>query len=695
MTRMRSTRRAIWIGLLVVFLLALLPRLIHPVSRPLEWYLRSVRFWNALEEGDLRSTYQRYHPGVSTMWIAGFGLRIYAWTHGWTGEDLLAPPQASGEYKPYPVGAGVAALSVAIALSIALSYILLVKLLGWRTGFVAGCLLALDPFYVAGSKVLHVDAMLASLMLVSGLFLLRYLQQERWKSLALGGVFAGLSLLTKGPSLFLVPYAGLVVVCAHVRGKADSNTPCNGRGCRSRIVRMVRDLVIWGGAAAVVFVLLWPAMWVMPGEALSTMTERVIFHAETVHRNPNFFAGRAIETDPGPLFYLATIGWKAAEITLPALLGGVFFLLRRGKRWREQETQWWLLIFASGFAVAMTFAARKELRYLLPIFPALDVLAAWGLVQVADRLGSLEGLRLRERASIAVITFALLIQSGVTLSHHPYYGTHHNLLLGGSRVAQHLLPLGDQGEGQDLAARFLASFPRAEERMIGVHRRYEELFERIFPGRSEGLEDPYIDYYVFGINSIQRQNRLDLWDEAWEVCQDKTPLWTASFDGVTYAWIYGGFESDPDAFSIEHTLDVRVGEHIQLLGYTLSSSEASKEEPLTVTLFWQSDGRLERDYHVFVHLLDQQGEIVAQHDGVPDGAQRPSWDWRYQEIVEDPHMIPLGETQPGETYSLYVGMYDYGTKARLPVTGPDGEVLPYDRVGLQEIRVAAPFGGDS
>jgi hypothetical protein len=223
--------------------------------------------------------------------------------------------------------------------------------------------------------------------------------------------------------------------------------------------------------------------------------------------------------------------------------------------------------------------------------------------------------------------------------------------------------------------------------MIGVHRRYEELFERIFPGRSEGLEDPYIDYYVFAINSIQRQNRLDLWDDAWELCEDKVPLWTASFDGVTYAWIYGGFESDPEAFPIDQALDLQVGEHIRLLGYTLSSSDVLREDPLTVTLFWQSDGRLEQDYHVFVHLLDQDGEMVGQHDGVPNEGQRPSWDWRYQEIIQDPHVIPLGESQPDETYSLYVGMYEYGTKARLPVIGPDGEVLPHDRIGLQEIQV--------
>ena len=688
MTDATGRSRAFWIGLLVVFLLALLPRLIHPVSRPLEWYLRSVRFWNALQECDLRGTYQRYHPGVSTMWVAGFGLRVYAWTHGWSGDDLLTPPDAAGDYRPYPVEAGVVALSVAIALCICLSYVQLVRLLGWRTGAVAASLIALDPFYVSGSKVLHVDALLATLMVVSALYALRYIREGSWKPLILGAVFAGLSFLTKGPSLFLIPYMTLIVVYRHYLEGEAPRSLARVDVWSSRIAKIARDIIIWGGTAALVFMLLWPAMWVMPREALSTMARRILFHVETVHRNPNFFAGRAIETDPGILFYLATIGWKTTLITLPALFVSGFFLLRQVKRWRENNAVWWVLIFVGGFTVALTFAARKEMRYLLPIFPALDVLAGWGLMQTIDAATALSASRRRLWVRRIAAGALIVAQFTVLVAHHPYYGTHHNLLLGGSRVAQHVLPLGDQGEGQDLAARFLADFPHAEDRMIGVHRRYEELFERIFPGRSEGLEDPYVDYYVFGINSIQRQNRLELWDDAWALCQAKDPLWTASFGGVTYAWIYGGFDSDPQAFPIDHAVDFQFGEHVRLVGYTVSVPEAWREDPPRVILFWQSDGRLTEDYHVFVHLVDEDGTMVAQHDGVPGQRQRPTWEWRYLEIVEDEHTINVREAAPGKTYSLYVGMYDYETLARLPIIDPGGDTLPDDQVALQEIRLS-------
>ena len=695
MTSTEGKPRAVWLGLLVIFIVSLLPRLIYPVSRPMQWYPRSVRFWNALLDRDLGGTYQWYHPGVTTMWVAGLGLRVHAWAQGWSGEELLTPPETSGDHRPYPIAPGVAALSIFIALGISLAYFQLTRLFGWRLGMVAGLLMALDPFYTEQSKVLHVDAPLATLMLLSALFLVGYLKTETRQELILSGCFAGLAFLTKSPSAFLIPSAVGTVVYVHLVGDKNARGSAVRRRWADRIWRAIRALLLWGLVAAIVFVLFWPAMWVAPIDVLSKMAHGTGFHVETEHRNPNFFAGRVIDGDVGPFFYVATILWKTTLITLPSLLTVLpLLLLRRGRERSRSAPVWWLLAYAAGFAGAMVLPAGKEMRYLLPIFPALDVLAAWGLLRSADAIGQQKALQPHRRAPSLMVAGLLAVQGVAVLRQHPYYGTHHNLLLGGSRVAQHVLPLGDQGEGQDLAAHFLASLPRAEDRMIGVHRRYEELFERIFPGRSEGLEDPYIDYYVFGINSIQRQNRLELWDDAWELCQEKTPLWTASFDGVTYAWIYGGFESEPEAFAIDHPMDVEAGEHIRLLGYSLSPSEPSPEASLRVKLFWQSDGRLERDYHVFVHLLDEQGDLVAQHDGVPRQGQRPSWDWRYLEVIEDGHRIPLHDVQGGKSYDIYAGIYDFGTKNRLSMTGPDGEVLPHNRVRLQPIEVVQRSGAD-
>ncbi len=691
----RGRTVAFWAGLVFVFLLALLPRLIYPVSRPMQWYDRSVLFWDALLTGDLSGTYQQYHPGVTTMWVAGLGMQVYAAAHDWSGDELSNPPPKPSGGRDYPIAAGVAALSLVIATCIGLAYVLLARLIDWPVAFSGGCLLALDPFYIAQSKVLHVDALLASFMLVSVLFLICHLQKKKRAYLVFSGIFAGLAFLTKSPSGFLLPYVSLATLsfsfCRlwtagnHAVGDSEK-----GRQWGRRLWEVACPLGIWGGTASLVFVLLWPAMWCVPLKVLYNIVQHALFWVETPHDNVNFFAGRILQGDPGSLYYMAALAWKTTLITLPASGAATLFLLRQRRHGEDNRPLWWVLIYAGGFFLMMTLAAKKGLRYLLPTFLALDVLAAWGLVQVARAIGRWN--RLRELAGVpaVIVVTALVVHATTVLRHHPYYGTHYNLLLGGSRVAQHILPLGDQGEGLDLAARFLNGYPGAERAAAGLQRRSREMFHRDFVGRTRDIEEPGVDYWVFAINPIQRQNRIGLWGEIWDACQQMEPLWSVSFDDIPYVWVYPAYPHDPEAFAIERRLDVQMGDHIRLLGYRLSSSRLSAGDALTVTLFWQSDGRLTADYHVFVHLLSAEGLLVAQHDGVPVQGERPTWSWRDTEVIQDEYVLVTDMGLPASSYALSAGMYDLPTGVRLPAVSPTGERLPDDCILLQDIQVTSP-----
>ena len=109
-----------------------------------------------------------------------------------------------------------------------------------------------------------------------------------------------------------------------------------------------------------------------------------------------------------------------------------------------------------------------------------------------------------------------------------------------------------------------------------------------------------------------------------------------------------------------------------------------------MTLFWQSDSRLSEDYHTFVHLLDAEGRLVAQHDGVPVYGERPTWSWWDAEVIQDEHVLVTDSDLPTGTYTLFTGMYDFPTGIRLPAVGPTGERLPEDSVLLQDVRVILP-----
>jgi hypothetical protein len=263
-------------------------------------------------------------------------------------------------------------------------------------------------------------------------------------------------------------------------------------------------------------------------------------------------------------------------------------------------------------------------------------------------------------------------------------------MLGGSQVARRVLHLGDQGEGLDLAARFLNRRPAAERITAGVQDEDNVMFQSNFVGEVAFLEHPDVDYRVFHVHYTQRNQATYRWREAREVYEQNDELvWSASFDGVPYVWITRAYPHDPEAFHIDHPLDVRLGSRIRLLGYRLSSSELRASDTLTLTLFWQSTGELSEDYHVFVHLQDGNDMLVAQHDGVPLYGERPTWSWQEAEVLQDEHRLFIDGSLPEGRYMLSVGMYDYPSGIRLPAVGPAGHDVAENRIVLQELEVAS------
>ena len=129
-----------------------------------------------------------------------------------------------------------------------------------------------------------------------------------------------------------------------------------------------------------------------------------------------------------------------------------------------------------------------------------------------------------------------------------------------------------------------------------------------------------------------------------------------------------------------HEVEAAFGDALRLLGYDLQSSPTGGG--LLLTLYWQATGSPERDYTVFVHLLDGAGQILAQGDGPPLGGGYPTSYWRHGEVLADAHPIDF-DGPPGD-YRLLVGLYTPADGQRLPVTaGPyrDQDYVPLNPIG--------------
>ena len=671
----------------LIFLLALLPRAIQPVSRAMLWYTRSIRFWDAVLSGDLASTNIRHHPGVTVMWLAGAGLRAFARLRGLTSRHLAGREWTETGVIADAVGAGVVPLALTIALCIVLCYFLIRRLAGRRVALAAGVLLALDPFYISRSQVLHLDALLATLMLVSALFLLNHLRSERHGDLLFSGAFGGLALLTKSPALFLVPY---VALAAGVHGLAGLDRESLAPGALLRLLGVtLRTVALWALVAGVLFVAVWPAMWVEPLEVVAGMVRGIGQKVSEAHHNPLFFAGRIVEPreSPGALFYLVGLAWKTTLVTLPMMVVGMALAVVRWRTDRASSVIMLLLVaYAFFFITQMCLGARESPRYILPAFLVLDVVAAFGVVWTARASG--RWARAPGWLPGAVVGAMLVVQAAMTLPAHPYYGTLYNPLVGGARTAQHMLPLQEEGEGIDLAAQALNALPDARNTLVGVDRNVAALFGRTFLGTPTALDDPAAAYRVYGINMVVRQLHADEWGPLYVVDRRRDPVFEAAFGGVPYVRVYRGEAQALEEAGPVYSMGHRLGEHIQLERVRLSTDVVLPGGEVVVRPYWTSDGQVDRCYTVFCHLLSADGELLGQHDSLPLRGERRTTSWEPGEVFEDRYKIEVDRGAPPGPYQLSLGMYDSETLERLPVVTEAGERLVNDRIVVGIVRVA-------
>lgn len=123
---------------------------------------------------------------------------------------------------------------------------------------------------------------------------------------------------------------------------------------------------------------------------------------------------------------------------------------------------------------------------------------------------------------------------------------------------------------------------------------------------------------------------------------------------------------DPD-----QQLAVKFADGIALRGYDLEPAAPTAGQTLTVTLHWAAQKAPSADYQVFVHLLGEANQLLAQGDGPPLMGDYPTSLWTEGEIIADPHRIDLPADLSAGDYRVLVGMYDLETMDRLPCAGGD------------------------
>jgi len=159
------TSKKEWLLCLGVFLLALLLRATglgaFVTWDEANWASRSVVFLQALQGKDAAGTFLVGHPGVTTMWAGGTGMAIQSWLRPDISENLaLIGKGGDKAKKKLPIFLPAAKLPIALitATGVIGVYLLVKALFSRPIAFLSVILIAIDPFYLAHSGVLQLDA---------------------------------------------------------------------------------------------------------------------------------------------------------------------------------------------------------------------------------------------------------------------------------------------------------------------------------------------------------------------------------------------------------------------------------------------------------------------------------------------------------------------------------------------------------
>jgi 4-amino-4-deoxy-L-arabinose transferase-like glycosyltransferase len=99
-------------------------------------------------------------------------------------------------------------------------------------------------------------------------------------------------------------------------------------------------------------------------------------------------------------------------------------------------------------------------------------------------------------------------------------------------------------------------------------------------------------------------------------------------------------------------------EPIRAVGYNVDSRRISIDTPLRFGLYLTAEGAVSGNYQIFTHLVDAQGNLIAQADHIAGADSFPTSLWKPGSLLYNRFEIavPPG-TRPGE-YQVLIGLYD-------------------------------------
>ncbi len=470
-------------------------------------------------------------------------------------------------------------IGLVVWLGIGAACLLIYRLFGQWVALVSSVSLLYSPLFLAQTRRVHTDALAATFILLVVLLFLLYCQNRSHnRYLIFSGIMFGMALLSKSYALILLLW---IPACLFLF-----------RDSRSQTALWLRQSVItffcFLSCSLLTILVLWPTFWtftfvVLGGcllgsvYILHTALKKEVFSLKslsfwaasvvigvvcirmlpvvwtvfnelgqavvTPHEVEHFFLGKVVN-DPGWLFYPFVLSIKSTPLMLPLAFLGCISLWKQHNYSKEHSRQFLtafsLVIGVILFTLCLSATSKKFSRYLLPVFPMLEILATIGIVKTSVWCYGTIQTRFYHKVGLLKWTFTTIlcltlfwIQVMPVLILQPYYGTYYNTCWKVTDITQ-IITVGESS-GLDIAAKYLRKKENNTSLRVQVSPLSAQFFIRYFVGwirTSDVTGGPLPDYEVVYI----RDSQIGLVPQSGTLNGELEAIVT--LNGIDHVWIY-------------------------------------------------------------------------------------------------------------------------------------------------------------
>ena len=344
--------------LALIFILIRLPDLGYSNfnTDSFKWKARIYDFGSGIFNLEFEKTVQKYHPGITLLWIGTFSVKVFNFLN-----ESVFNPRLIENTSSFIFTLNFYQIFTLVFFSSLLIfslYLLLNKLMSDLKAFVLLLILITEPFLLGLTTTLHLDGLLNLFILncvVSFyIFSQDIFSKSNLKYLYLSSIFFGLSMLTKTTALLILPGMFLFLLVKYYKN------------FKSNLLNFLKKGGVFILVSFGTYFILWPAMWIDPINTLIYVYKGVTVGTDD---HTQIFLGQQM-LDPGPWYYVIVFMFKSSIYLIPALIFTIFVLIRDFKKdsffkLSKFNFELYLILLTIVYFIEISVPSKKLDRYIL------------------------------------------------------------------------------------------------------------------------------------------------------------------------------------------------------------------------------------------------------------------------------------------------------------------------------------------